>query len=239
MALPVFAGMALPAPAADKLVLSTGVLAPYTTPDHKGFLDLLVPAVFQELGVDAELLAYPAASERALLNANEGIDDGLAMRIEGLERQYPGLVRVPEELVSNDFVAIATRHRFATPGYDALKPYVVSYIIGWKIFEANVPGVQELTLVRDADQMFTLLEKGRADVVLYERWQGLAASRARGLKVQVMEPPLARTRMFMYLHRKHAALVPRAAEALVRLKRNGTYQRLYDSVFKPLARQSP
>lgn len=228
-------GVFSPAQAADKLVLTSGVLAPYTTPDRKGFLDQLMAAVFREVGVEAELLIYPTATERGMLNANEGVDDGLAMRIAGLEKQYPNLIRVPEEVAVNDFVAITTQHRFSTPNWESLSPYIVTYIIGWKVFEANVPKGKELTLVRDADQLFSLLAKGRADVALYERWQGLAQTRTMGIKVQVMEPPLVRTKMYMYLHKKHAVLVPRVAEALVTLKKNGTYQRIFDATLKPLA----
>jgi polar amino acid transport system substrate-binding protein len=220
--------------AADKLVLSSGVLAPYTTPDRKGFLDQIIAAIFRDIGMEAELLIYPTATERGMLNANEGVDDGLAMRVAGLEKQYPNLIRVPEEIAINDFVAMATKHRFDTSNWDSLNPYVVSYIIGWKVFEQNVPKGKELTLVRDADQLFTLLARDRADVVLYERWQGVAQTRAMGIKVQVMEPPLVRTKMYMYLHKKHAALVPRVAQALVKLKRDGTYQRIYDSTLRPV-----
>ena len=225
-----------PALASGKIVLSSGVLAPYTTPDRKGFLDQLIKAVFQELGLEAELLIYPTATERGMLNANEGIDDGLAMRVAGLEKQYPNLIRVPEEVAFNDFVAITTRHRFEATGWDALKPYTVGYIIGWKVFEQNVPAGKEVTKVRDAEQLFTLLARDRADVALYERWQGVAQTRAMGLKVQVMEPPLVRTKMYMYLHKKHEALVPRVAQALAKLKQNGTYQRIYDGTLKAALR---
>ena len=221
------------ASAAEKIVLSTGVLDPYTTQDRKGFLDQLVSAVFREVGLDAEVLVYPTATERGMLNANEGVDDGLAMRVVGLEKQYPNLIRIPEEVAVNDFVAYTTGPRFVTDNWDSLAPYLVTYIIGWKVFEQNVPKGKELALVRDADQLFTLLKAGRADVALYERWQGLSKSRALGLKVEVMEPPLVRTKMYMYLHKKHAALVPRVTEALVKLKRDGTYQRIFDRTLKP------
>lgn len=219
----------LPARAADRIVLTSGVLAPYTTPERTGFLDQLIATLFREVGVEAELLIYPTATERGMLNANEGVDDGLAMRVAGLEKQYPNLIRVPEPVAINDFVAISTRQRFASTGWDSLQPYAVSYIIGWKVFEQNVPKSRELTLVRDAEQLFTLLARDRTDVVLYERWQGVAVTRAMGLKARVMEPPLVRTPMYMYLHKKHAALVPRLAQALARLKQNGTYNRIYDA----------
>lgn len=228
-------GLATMGQAEEKIVLSTGVLEPYTTPDKKGFLDQLVAALFREIGRQGEVIVYPTATERGMLNANEGVDDGLAMRVAGLEKQYPNLIRVPEPVAVNDFVAYTTGRRFVTDHWSSLSPYIVTYIIGWKVFEQNVPEGKEITLVRDADQLFRLLTTQRADVALYERWQGLAKSRALGIKVQVMEPPLVRTNMYIYLHRKHAALVPRLAEALVKMKRDGSYQRIFDRTLQPYA----
>lgn len=218
-----------PAGAAPGIVLTSGAQAPYATPERQGFLDQLIAAVFRELGLEAELLIYPTATERAMLNASEGVDDGLAMRVAGLERQYPHLIRVPEPVTVNDFVAFSTRHRFATRNWQSLRPYGVGYISGWKVFEQNVPTGRDVTQVRDAQQLFTLLARDRVDVVLYERWQGLAHTRAMGLAVQVMEPPLVRTPMYIYLHKKHAALVPRVAQVLARFKNDGTYDRLHDA----------
>jgi polar amino acid transport system substrate-binding protein len=233
MAMTVLTPGLTPVFANDKIVLSSGVLEPYTTPDRKGFLDQLIVAVFREVGMQAELIIYPTATERGMLNANEGVDDGLAMRVAGLEKQYPNLIRVPEDVAVNDFVGYTLGKPFATDNWNALTPYVVSYIIGWKVFEQNVPKGKELTLVRDADQLFGMLTAKRADVVLYERWQGLAKSRAMGLQVTVLEPPLVRTKMYIYLHKKHAALVPRVAEALAKMKLDGSYQKIFDATLKP------
>lgn len=217
---------------AGKLVLSTSVVEPYTTPARQGFLDQLIAAVFREMGRQAELLVYPAASERSLINANAGIEDGQPLRVAGLEAQYPNLVQVPEPVIMNDFVAISARHRFATTDWYTLKPFTVSYLIGWKVFENNIPPGVERTPVRDVEHLFTLLTRNRADVVLYERWQGLAYARSAGLDVKVMEPPLVSTPMYMYLHKKHAALVPLAAQALAQLKRTGEYHRIHANTLK-------
>jgi len=224
------------AQAADKLVLTTGVLAPYTTPDHKGFLDQMIVAVFREAGLDAELQVFSSATARTLLNADAGIDDGEAMRIAGLEKQYPNLIRVPEPLISNDFVAYANHVQASTPDWKSLEPYVVSYMIGWKIFENNVRNAKEVTQVRDADQLFGLLANGRTDLALYERWQGLQRVRDLGLKAHALEPPLARTDMFIYLNKKHEALVPRVAQALARMKANGSYKRIFDATLTTLTK---
>lgn len=228
-----------PAPAAyaqtiGTLVLNTGVRAPYTQPDRSGFLDKLVAELFSRVGLKAEVQVYEA-SERAMQNANAGIDDGTALRIKGLETQYPNLIRVPEKIIDNDFVAYSRRHRFPTRSWDDLAPYQVAHIIGWKIFESNLTGRPDRTLVRDANQLFELLRQDRADIILYERWQGLWWARAKALEAQLLEPPLARQEMFIYLNRKHEALVEKVAAALAAMKKDGSYKRIVDATLTPLA----
>lgn len=219
--------------AQDELVLNTGVRQPYTTPDGRGFLDQLMAEVFRRIGIKARIQVYDA-SERALINANNGIEDGTALRIKGLEAQYPNFVRVTEKVIDNDFVAYSLTKSFATTDWNSLAPYQVTYILGWKIFEKNVPASVGVTSVRDADQLFSLLRLDRADVALYERWQGLWKAREEKMKVRVMEPPLASVEMFIYLHKKHAQLVPRVEQSLAGMKRDGSYQRIYNATLKPL-----
>lgn len=42
--------------------------------------------------------------------------------------------------------------------------------------------------------------------------------------------------MFIYLHKKHEALVLRVAQALARLKANGTYKRIFDATLTSIAK---
>lgn len=210
---------------AQVLRLSSGVGAPYLQDNQKGFLDLLVPEIFRRIGVQAESVRYEA-TERAMINANKGVDDGVAMRIRGLEKTYPNLVRIEEKVIDNEFVAYATRLQIATTGFATLIPYQVGHINGWKVFESGLlPGTQ-VTRVQSAEQLFTLLTSDRAEVVLFERWQGNHILRERGIKAHMLQPPLVTTEMFMYLHARHAALVEPVARALRAMKADGSYQRI-------------
>lgn len=226
--------LAAPAQAGDALVLNTGVRMPYTQPDRSGFLDRLVAEAFRRIGLKAEVQVYEA-SERALQNANGGIDDGMAMRIKGLEAQYPNLIRVPEKVIDNDFVAYSRKHDFPTRDWDALAPYQLAHIIGWKVYESRLGERQGVTRVRNADQLFELLRQNRTDVVLYERWQGLWWVREMGLEARLLEPPLASQEMFIYLHRKHEPLVGKVATTLAAMKKDGSYRRIFDETLAPLA----
>lgn len=210
---------------AEPLRLNSGVGAPYFLPGAMGFLDLLVPEVFRRIGVTAEAAQY-SASERAMINANNGVDDGVAMRIKGLEKDYPNLIRIEEKVLDNEFVAYATNAQFATTSFDSLRNYHVAYIIGWKVFEPVLPAGNTVTLAKDSGQLFSLLEQERADVILFERWQGAYILRERGIKAHMLWPPLVSTEMFMYLHAKHAHLAEPAARALRAMKADGTYNRI-------------
>lgn len=216
---------ASPVLASEELHLSTGVRAPWTVAGGQGFLDRMVAEMFGRLGIKAKVVVYPSA-ERAMMNADAGIDDGAALRVRGLEKDYPNLVRIDEKIADNDFVAYSVHYDFATRSFADLRPYLVAHIVGWKIFERNLDSGFQRTTAQDAEQLFGLLKSDRADLVLYERWQGLTYLREQGIKARALEPPLARTEMFVYLHKKHAHLAGNAAAALRAMKADGSYDRI-------------
>ncbi len=217
----------------EVFILNTSTGAPYTTPDQQGFQDLIVAEVFKRMGLKGRVEVYQA-SARALTNANENLDQGVAMRIKGLEKKYPNLVRVEEPLIRNDFVAYSKKLDLKTDSWASLKPYTVAYIHGWVIFERNLDPKQHRHTVKTPSQMFSMLEKGRVDLVLYERWQGLQDARDSGVPVVVHEPPLASVEMYMYIHKDFAALAPKMAQALKQMKQDGSYQNIYDRTLKVL-----
>ena len=218
----------------ETYILNTSTGAPYATQDRQGFLDFVVAEAFKRIGLKGEVAQY-SASKRALLNANSDVDQGVALRIKNLEKTYPNLIRVPERVIENDFVAYSRNLNFATSGWASLLPYAVTHIHGWVVFERNLAKAQAVTTVSEPEQMFTMLEKKRVDLALYERWQGLQWASDLGHDVRVHEPPLASVDMFMYVHKNHAHLVSPLNEALKAMKKDGTYQAIFDKVLAPLA----
>lgn len=84
---------------------------------------------------------------------------------------------------------------------------------GWLhqgFYEQQLAGAPQFVSVDDAAQLFRLLDLNRIEVALYARWMGEALIRQQGIQgVHALEPPLATRAMFIYLHKRHAALVPR------------------------------
>ncbi len=219
--------------AEDKLQLNTGTLSPYTTADQQGFLDLMIKDLFQRIGVDAEVVVY-SASARALANANSAKDAGVAMRIKGLEKRFPNLIRVPEKLIDNDFVAYSKDLDVVTDNWQSLKPYRVGYILGWQVFEKNLDKSQTKEKVINPMQLFTQLQSDKVDLVLYERWQGLQLAKNLGIDIKQHQPVLHKNEMYIYMHKKYAHMVTPLSEALVQMKKDGSYQRIIDKTLSPL-----
>ncbi len=230
------AGSLLPiVAAAEPLVLATVTTMPLSDGDgQRGFLPQLAEDVFRRIGLEVEIEQLPG--ERALMVANAGYNDGELFRVGGLEKHYKNLIRVPEPIIKLDFTGFTLGKPFIVKGWESLNPYDVGIIGGWKIYEKNIVGVLHRTDVRNFDVLFRMLANGRTDIAMASRWMGLYAMKKLNIPGVVLEPPFAQRDMFMYLHKKHAALVPKVAKALAEAKQDGTYQRLHDSVLGPYLR---
>lgn len=216
-----------------KLSLVTGALPPFSSVPGQppGFLEALARAAFKRIDVDVEVSTVPVA--RALINVNEGLDDGDLFRIEGAEQTYPNIVRVPEKLFDSDFMAYTNRADIAIHGWADLQSYAVAYTTGWRIFDLNVKGAKEVTKVSSMGTLYPLLVQGRAEVVLADRFQWQWAMRQNGYTTSPTGWPLATVGIYMYLNKSKLPLVPKIAQAIADMKADGTYQALYDRYLKP------
>lgn len=214
--------------ASGKIVVGSGISPPLVASDYSpGFIESLATEAFARLGIEFEVIKLPA--ERALVNANKGIEDGNLLRIAGLEKSYPNLMRVPEKLMDTEFVGYSLKEIPAGEGWQRLQCCSVAYVTGWKIFENNTRNSGTVSVVGEPTQLFRLIKEGRVDIGLYEKWQGILLARKVGLKnYHVLEPPFVVKEQFMYLHKKHAALVPEVARVLREMKQDGTYQKIFD-----------
>ena len=217
------------AAASERLVLSTGMIDPWTNSAGSGFHQVLIREVFRRMGFEAEV-DINAASQRAFSLANDGVTDGLAGRVEGMEKAYPNLIRVPERMFVNDFVA-CSRNAELPADWSDLGAHSVAYIIGWQVFERRLPQVRDLTLVKDSTQLLNLIKADRVEIILHERWQALWQAREMGVALRCQKAPLVRTDMFIYLHQRHAGLVDRVAETLRQMKADGSYDAIARQIF--------
>jgi polar amino acid transport system substrate-binding protein len=189
-------------------------------------LDRIVVEAFRRIGMEAEIVFNPTG--RSLEDVNEGLADAELNRIEGMEKNYPNLAMVPEPNMVMDFVAFSKEKR-EIRDWDSIKNLSIGIVKGWKILENNTQGFPEVTLVPSETELFNMLDLDRIEVALYDRLTGYEQIYLRGFKgMFTLDPPLASREMFLYLNRKHEALLEPLAEALREMKRDGTYDNLVE-----------
>ncbi len=230
--LPVSSGFA-----ADKaFVIGTSYKLLFSDEDQTGMLDLLVKETFKRIGIDVDIPYIPA--ERSMYSANKGLHDGVLNRIEGLEKTYVNLIRVPESNMDFKFVAFSKKHELTTDNWATLYPLRVGFIKGWKILEQNLKGHPDITYANSAEQLFRMLDKDRIDIAIYGELVGYAQLHSMKIdSFKVLQPPLATRKMYLYLHKKHKNIVPDAANALKEMKEDGTYDKIVQNAIKPLLNQ--
>lgn len=218
---------------AEPLSFTIASRDPISNKNSNGFLDQIIKEMFSGLGIEAKVTFYPS-SARGLKNANLGIDDGVGLRVKGLEKKFPNLIRIPESIITNSFVAISTKYNVVTDDWHSLDENYIAHILGWQIFQKNLTHHKKTSKVRSNEQLFNLLAKDRVDFILHERWQAAWHAKQLNLNINIQDPPLAKREMFAYIHNKHAPIVDKAAASLAEMKADGTYQKIVDSTLSIL-----
>ncbi|NGZ28938.1 MAG: transporter substrate-binding domain-containing protein [Magnetococcales bacterium] len=212
--------------AADPLSLVVSDANPIlSNKDQTGILDTLVKETFRQL--DIPITITPLPSERAITNANTGMDDGDLLRIGGLSQKYPNLIQVQEKWMDMEFSAFTRHPRITISSWQDLTPYTVGMIRGWKVFENSTSHVAQRSLVVNAESLFALLLKDRVDVILYDRLQGeVIIQRQKLSDIRLAGKSLTVEPLYLYMNKKHATLVPQIEEQLRKMKADGSHARL-------------
>jgi polar amino acid transport system substrate-binding protein len=219
--------------AEDTFHISTSYKSLLSNSEQTGMLDRILKEAFRRIGLQAEIVFTP--TERSLADVNAGLLDAELNRIEGMEQNFPNLVRVPEPNMTMDFVAFS-KHDHDVSSWESIKNLYIGVIRGWKILEENTRDFPNVTLVPTETELFTMLGKERLDIALYDKLTGYEYLKQHGFTdIRHLEPPLVSRDMFLYLHVKHSDLLDDVAEAIRSMKVDGTYQRIVSETTAHLA----
>jgi polar amino acid transport system substrate-binding protein len=181
----------------------------------------MLTEAFHRIGIRAEIVYTPTGS--SLSDVNAGILDAEINRITGMEKSYPNLIMVPEPNMTMDFVAFSLQP-FDSDGWESIRNLDIGLVRGWKILEDNTAGFPHVIRVPTEVELFTMLNKERLHIALYDRLTGYAVLRDLGIdRVHHLDPPLASRDMFLYVHEKHEGIVGSIALALREMKADGSY----------------
>ena len=214
------------------LRLGSSYYPPITTPNKDGVLNLIYKELAQRLDMKIIINDLETA-ERVLLNANSGIDDGDVSRVLGLEKMYPNLISISVPVYHYEMVVFSKNIDFKVVNAKSIMPYDIGILRGWKILEKISMDAQSVTSLESSEQVFNMLNKGRIEIALFEKSQGLAILKKMGLKnIKILQANLIEGDFHLYLHKRHKALVPIITAELSKMQKDGTIKHITDKVLR-------
>lgn len=174
---------------------------------------------YGKLGLTLRVEIFP--QQRSLFASNEGLVDGELHRIEGIEKMYPNLVRVPVVINLSDTVAVSRNPCIRIRNWESLRPYRIGFVRGTIIMETNTRGMK-VTRITEYDNVFPTLLANHVDVVLLPRLDAMVRmTQPPADRLHILEPPLHVTPLYHYLNKRHQALLPRLQAALTDMESSG------------------
>ena len=197
---------------------------------------ILLTEAFRRIGYQLEIVELP--SERSLINANRGLSDGEALRLNGLQKKFPNLIQVPEVIMFIDIVLLSKSNKsFEVKGWESVISHSLGFVAGIQILEqrtAQLMDKVELTATDDLEQLFTLLENDRVDFIAQEKVSSLTYLQNHNItNITIHDPPLEKVGLYIYLHKKNKKIVPQLTAVIKQMKIDGTFQAIYAHQSKP------
>lgn len=189
----------------------------------------IVQEVYAELGIDVEFQQYPAM--RGVVLANAGTVDGDVARIDGIERSYPNLIRVPTPIFQLRAYAYGLDERISVDDWSDLQGLRVGIIYGVEYMEVGTRGIERERYQR-FDAMFNALFARRIDVAISSRPQvaEISVINQDQTKLHILGRPLRDAPLYHVLHKKHGELVSRVDRQLRSMQETGRLDELYQSL---------
>lgn len=178
---------------------------------------------YSSIGIEIQRKELPPI--RSITALEENTIDGLLIRGESV-RSQSDLIEVPIALAEGEIVVFTKNVEFEVKGWESLRPYFIGIQRGVIQVERGTLGMKTHQ-VSELELALHMLSLGRLDIVVIPRLPGI-----RGLKntgrtdLKMLSPPVQVEKLYHYLHKKHAHLLPQITLALAKLKESGELKKL-------------
>jgi len=186
----------------------------------------LIRAIYAEMGMSPTFELRP--SERALAEISSGRFDADLIRVGGVEKMYPNLVRTAEPIKETELYAYVRKGAIlASTTPEFLKAHTLGFARGSKLAEEFLL-VKGLTAyaTNSADSLFKMLTMGRFEIALVTSTQLLSLDPTMLLEAERAGPILVSNFSYHVLHRKHVDLVPKFDGIVKAMKADGRLKKL-------------
>ncbi len=198
-------------------------------------VEIILREAYGRIGTNINVFYFPA--RRSLKMADDGSLDGELQRVDGLDKTYLNLVKVPIKVGAFRGMAFTTGLSIPINGWQSLKNYKVGIVRGVAFVEKGTRNMKPIS-AGNIENLFAMLKGGRFDVAVVSQQSGECAIKRGKLDGVTMLPtPIEEYPLFHYLHVKHKDLVPLIADQLRQLNDEGRINEIWSSHLKSLVCQ--
>lgn len=207
----------------ETLVLSSPAIPPVSgTYPEPGYLKNIITEAGKRIVVKISFRHMPAV--RSLVASNSGVTQGELHRVEGLEKLYSNLIRVPEPVVIDQFVGFAATPDLVIKDWTKTGNLQISYPRGWTIYTQAFGEDNSHHTGNSGMNLFKMVEHKRIDIAMHTLDKGTYIAAKNDIHVYPVKPTFAIKPMYIYLHQSKAHLVDRLARSIREVKQDGTYE---------------
>lgn len=197
----------------------------------------ILEAVYRRVGIAVEFVDLPA--KRALIESSQGRVDGEVHRILAVGSEYPTLIAVQPSINFIEPAAFVKQLDFRVDGWASIAPYAIGIVRGVGSSERGTRGARRVEAVGTMDQLMQMLDAGRIEVAVNDRFSGVLVNRRLRLEaIRPLSPALERIALYHFLHERHRALVPRVAQALQAMQDSGELERLREQITERMLQEA-
>lgn len=185
----------------------------------------ILSAVYARLDMRVEFV--DVEGRRALALSSSGQVDGEIQRVAEVAQSHPTLLRVATPINYIEPAVFTIEHEFEVRGWPSIRDYDIGIVRGVGSSEAGTAGMPRVQAANSLEELIRMLDRGRFDLFVTDLFSGRVAIRKQGLegRIRALLPPLQRIFIYHYLHRRHAALVPRVDAVIRAMQTSGELER--------------
>ena len=199
----------------------------------------ILAQAFRSMQISVNFVALPGMRMQAMWN--QGKLDGMSAR--ALSTELVNGIRVDVPIAYDEAVVYAVNNainkKFVPNGFDSLKPYSVGYIAGVPYFDERLKNVANRETAPNVESLFKKLQIGRSDLVVESRFSACVLKKLGLQNIVILEPPLEHRPIYMYLHIRHANLVPELERVLKTMDDDGSIKKLQEQALAEYHQQCP
>lgn len=200
-----------------RLRMASTFREPYIVLPNGGTAWQMLKSLETALNIEFDMTDMPAA--RSLSLARNGILDGGLWSVEASGDEFAHLIRVAYPLADLEVSVFSWWPNMKINSFEDLHDYygfVASTQIGRKFLEKKIAEFENRLYVENIEQLFNLLAARRSDIVFIDRASAyeVIGDRLGKTIFEVSAKPLATLELYLYLHEKHADLIPKIIKSL-------------------------